>query len=91
MMRGAGTQARGTRSRLRKVARCWPLGVLGVLLAGRGAAQVQLPSPESLPAEPPVGGFFWTWVVPAVVFALSALATWALYRHFARRADREGR
>jgi len=40
---------------------------------------------EPLPAVSPLGGFFWTWVVPVALFALAAVATWLLYRHFARR------
>ena len=87
MTQGAGSQARGTMSRLRTVPRRWPMGVLGVLLAGRGAAQVQPPSPESLPAEPPVGGFFWTWIVPVLLFVVSVAATAALYRHFSKDAS----
>ena len=38
-----------------------------------------------LPAEVALSGVFWTWVVPALVFAVSFAATWALYRHFARK------
>ena len=40
-----------------------------------------------LPAEPPIGGPFWTVVVPAALLLLSTLATWLLYRHFARQGD----
>ena len=40
---------------------------------------------EALPATSPLSGFFWTWVVPAALFALAAVATWLLYRHFARK------
>jgi len=58
------------------------LGGLGIILAGRGAAQTQHPSLESLPAQPPVGGFFWTWIVPVLLFAVALAATFALYRHF---------
>jgi hypothetical protein len=28
-------------------------------------------------------GPFWSWVVPAAVFAIALGATWLLYRHFA--------
>ena len=38
---------------------------------------------ESLPAEPPIGGPFWTVVVPAILFSIAFVATWLLYRHFA--------
>jgi hypothetical protein len=67
--------------------------VSGAALVGRGAAQVQPPSPESLPAEPPVGGFFWTWIVPVLLFVVSVAATAALYRHFSKDpsgASRDG-
>lgn len=40
-----------------------------------------------LPVGVALSGFFWTWIVPAVVFAIAAAATWALYRHFASKAD----
>ena len=40
-----------------------------------------------LPVDVALSGFFWTWVVPAVVFAIACLATLALYRHFAGKAD----
>jgi hypothetical protein len=40
-----------------------------------------------LPVEPMMSGFFWTWVVPAIVFAIAFGATWALYRHFASKGD----
>jgi len=39
------------------------------------------------PVDIVLSGFFWTWIVPAVVFAIAGAATWALYRHFAREAD----
>jgi hypothetical protein len=38
-----------------------------------------------IPAAPPISGAFWTWVVPPVLFAVTFLATWALYRHFSSR------
>ncbi len=40
---------------------------------------------EPLPVSSPLSGFVWTWVVPILVFAVTAGATWLLYRHFARR------
>lgn len=40
-----------------------------------------------LPAEVALSGFFWTWIVPAAVFAIACFATIALYRHFAGKAD----
>ena len=53
--------------------------------AGKG----RLVSYEALPVASPLSGFFWTWVVPVVLFGISFAATWLLYRHFARR-KREG-
>lgn len=35
-----------------------------------------------IPASAPIEGFFWTWIVPAILFAIAFAATWALYRHF---------
>ena len=40
---------------------------------------------EPLPVSSPLGGFFWTWVVPVVLFTIAAGATWLLYRHFAKQ------
>ena len=37
-----------------------------------------------IPAEPPIGGPVWTVIVPALLFAVALVATWLLYRHFAR-------
>lgn len=42
---------------------------------------------EALPAVSPLTGFFWTWIMPPALFALTAVATWLLYRHF---ADKNG-
>jgi hypothetical protein len=40
---------------------------------------------EAIPADAPIGGPFWTWVVPVGLFLVAFLATWALYRHFSAR------
>ena len=37
---------------------------------------------EPLAAEPPIGGPFWTVVVPALLLVAACLATWMLYRRF---------
>ncbi len=37
-----------------------------------------------IPAEPPLTGFFWSWVLPALIFGVSLWATVALYRRFSR-------
>ena len=44
---------------------------------------------EPLPVVSPLGGFFWTWVVPVGLFAIAFAATWLLYRHFSRRGTGE--
>jgi hypothetical protein len=46
---------------------------------------------QPLPAEPPISGPFWTLVLPALLFACSLLATWLLYRRFARVGADEDR
>lgn len=38
-----------------------------------------------LPVSSPLSGFFWTWIVPVVLFGIAAVATWMLYRHFSRQ------
>lgn len=40
---------------------------------------------QPLPVGSPLSGFFWTWLVPVALFGIAALATWLLYRHFARQ------
>ncbi len=40
---------------------------------------------QPLPADPPLHGFFWSMVVPVLLFAVAASATWLLYRRFSRR------
>ena len=40
---------------------------------------------RSPPAEPPFGGVIWSFVVPAILFAVALGATVLLYRHFAGR------
>jgi len=42
-------------------------------------------APDPLPAEPPFGGAMWSYVVPAILFAIAFGATFWLYRHFAGR------
>ena len=36
-----------------------------------------------IPAEPPIGGVIWSYVVPALLFLVAFAATYLLYRHFA--------
>ena len=54
-------------------------------LVGPVAAAVARAAPEPLPAEPPFGGVMWSFVVPAILFAVAFGATVLLYRHFAGR------
>lgn len=42
-----------------------------------------------LPAQPPISGPGWTILVPAVLFLISAVGTWSLWRHFADKDDEE--
>nr|MEE4268846.1 hypothetical protein [Candidatus Krumholzibacteria bacterium] len=45
------------------------------------------PLMQPLPAVSPLSGFFWTWVVPPVLFTIALVATWLLYRHFAGQKE----
>ncbi len=38
-----------------------------------------------LGVESPISGFFWTWVLPVLLFVIATGATWMLYRHFSKR------
>jgi len=40
-----------------------------------------------LPAQSPIGGPLWSYVVPALLLTVAALGTLMLYRHFAKRED----
>jgi len=51
------------------------------------AALFQTTAMEPLPASPPIGGFVWTVVVPAVLFLGSFLGTYLLYRRFSRKEE----
>ena len=42
------------------------------------------PGLQTIPAEAPISGPFWTWVVPAALFLVAFVATWMLYRRFSR-------
>ena len=49
----------------------------------RGVVAYVLQEPELvLTADPPIGGFLWSVVVPALLLLVAAGATWALYRRF---------
>jgi len=53
-------------------------------LFGSAATAAQA-APDPLPADPPFGGAMWSYVVPAILFAIALGATILLYRHFAGR------
>jgi hypothetical protein len=57
--------------------------VLAVASVARDAARQVVDRPP-LPAKPPIGGPFWTVVVPAALLLVAIWGTWLLYRHFAR-------
>lgn len=44
---------------------------------------------NTLPQNYQLTGAFWTWVVPPVLFLIALLATWLLYRHFAKKGGDE--
>jgi hypothetical protein len=44
---------------------------------------------DPLPVASTLSGPFWTWVVPIVVFGVTCLATWLLYRHFSTADSRD--
>lgn len=44
---------------------------------------------SELPVEPTLQGVIWTWIVPALVFAIALGATALLYRHFSRTTDED--
>jgi hypothetical protein len=50
-------------------------------------AVVQARQPIPLPAESPLGGPLWSYVVPAALLTLASVGTLLLYRHFARHKD----
>jgi hypothetical protein len=59
--------------------------IVAFALASAFVAAVARATPDPLPAEPPFGGVMWSYVVPAILFAIAFGATVLLYRHFAGR------
>ena len=49
--------------------------------------QAPADSLDALPVQSPIGGPIWTLVVPALLFSVAFLATYLLYRRFARDLD----
>jgi hypothetical protein len=39
---------------------------------------------EPLTTTQPLTGFFWSWVVPVLLFVIAFGATWLLYRKFSK-------
>ena len=39
---------------------------------------------EGLPAQPPIDGWVWSYLVPALLLAVASVSTWLLYRRFSR-------
>ncbi|UCF20753.1 MAG: hypothetical protein JSU87_04915 [Gemmatimonadota bacterium] len=54
--------------------------------AGLGAL-IQSGELAPLPASSPIGGPFWSYVVPAALLAVAFVGTLLLYRHFAKSGD----
>lgn len=54
-------------------------------LSGIAIASATWAAPDRLPADPPFEGVMWSYVVPAILFAIALGATILLYRHFAGR------
>ncbi len=40
---------------------------------------------ERLPAEPPIAGPVWTYVVPAALLLVASAGTWLLYHRFSSK------
>ncbi len=40
-----------------------------------------------LPAQSPIGGPLWSYVIPALLLLIAALGTLMLYRHFANQEE----
>lgn len=46
---------------------------------------------QPIPAEPPIGGPIWAWVVPALLLLVAFGSTWLLYRRFSsEESDGDG-
>jgi hypothetical protein len=55
--------------------------ILGIL------SQVEAARP--IPAEAPIGGFFWSVVLPALLLAVAFVGTLLLYRRFAGQEGKD--
>jgi hypothetical protein len=40
-----------------------------------------------LPAQSPIGGPLWSYVIPALLLLIATLGTLMLYRHFAKQEE----
>jgi len=61
-----------------------PRRVAGLVVGALGAALAHAAA-DPIPAEPPIGGVWWTVVVPTLLLLVAFGATLLLYRHFAGR------
>lgn len=59
-------------------------GLIMFATAVVGMASQTTPGTAPLPAEPPIGGPVWTVVIPALLLIGSFLATFLLYKRFAK-------
>jgi hypothetical protein len=50
-------------------------------------ASMQSGAVAPLPAETPIGGPLWSYVIPALLLAIAGFGTIMLYRHFAKRGE----
>lgn len=59
--------------------------VVGLLVvAAQGGPPQATPGTAPLPVSPPIGGVLWTVVIPALLLLGSFLATYLLYKRFAK-------
>jgi len=74
----------------RKTLHAFLLALLSIPV-GPGGIRAAVQASETmapLPAEPPIGGFVWTVVIPGVLLLGSFLGTYLLYRRFSREEAR---
>jgi len=61
------------------------------MTAGTLGALALLQEVQPLPASPPIGGWVWLYLIPALLLATAFLATWGLYRRFSGKEEDQGR
>ena len=60
------------------------VALVPLMIGVAGVALQTTPGMAPLPAEPPIGGVIWTVVIPALLLIGSFLATFFLYKRFAK-------